>query len=460
MRKDLANKQVSVKDVLRIAHLLEDEKNEWLRKSEEESDRVDSIEKEKRTYESYTSSFDIDITYEDGRTYRDKSLDWFTDNIVSLEGIDFINMDFNMQYYNQNLKTNSAARDYHEMYSELGIHINYYSKGDKIDTRVTNNSIEEDAEMLRKQMNEVLDMNVVAPRLQVLFKLASLIEGYKNEMDMKARVEKNRIDSTPEVKKEFRNLKAEVTYEIVWLDGMRNKENYIEWFESNVENVKNIDRIYTRLDVYYWDDTNEKHECKSISANVDFYPDERAYCSSVEYDVSSDSLNMEADALYNKIENCFRECPVRYDSVIKYKSLRVQLFSIAVGAILSYIIYFAFKGVLSGNELGSSILANKNIIVFGQWVLAVIAGNVFGRWYLEMQYKPMMPRSEYAGYDRTNHKSVYKYNIPEYTEKSEVQLGKMYDFAKRRETIKLLNKYSLVVIAIQVIASIVLYMAL
>ena len=90
----------------------------------------------------------------------------------------------------------------------------------------------------------------------------------------------------------------------------------------------------------------------------------------------------------------------RFNKTIKLRQLRIQSFSIVVGLILSYILYLLLiinKSAL--NPIMISYLSNKYLIVFGQWFLAILLGNLFGCWYILSIYRPLLPNTRYAGYD-------------------------------------------------------------
>lgn len=151
----------------------------------------------------------------------------------------------------------------------------------------------------------------------------------------------------------------------------------------------------------------------------------------------------------------------RFNKTIKLRQLRIQSFSIVVGLILSYILYLLLiinKSAL--NPVMVTYLSNKYLIVFGQWFLAILLGNLFGSWYILSIYKPLLPNTTYAGYDYSSLKSIYKDDIDEYVKHSEIHIGQFWDAAQRRSKIEKIYKITSKIILVQLLISIVLFFVL
>ena len=82
-------------------------------------------------------------------------------------------------------------------------------------------------------------------------------------------------------------------------------------------------------------------------------------------------------------------------------------------------------------------------------------GTIFGG-KLDRLYSTIVPDKKYAGYDTTNYKSIYKDDIDDYVQKSEIIIGKNINNVKNRKEIEELEiKYSKY-IPIEMIAILVL----
>ena len=69
--------------------------------------------------------------------------------------------------------------------------------------------------------------------------------------------------------------------------------------------------------------------------------------------------------------------------MVKVKTIKNLIIFNCNGLILSYILYLLLiinKSAL--NPIMMSYLSNKYLIVFGQWFLAILLGNLFGCWYI------------------------------------------------------------------------------
>lgn len=211
---------------------------------------------------------------------------------------------------------------------------------------------------------------------------------------------------------------AEVNYTIEFHDGKSITEKNYNWFIDNIKNPKIIKCIELALNIWYTSD---------ISNIVD---------------------------ILEKNEE-------RFNKTIKLRQLRIQSFSIVVGLILSYILYLLLiinKSAL--NPIMMSYLSNKYLIVFGQWFLAILLGNLFGSWYILSIYKPLLPNTRYAGYDYSSLKSIYKDDIDEYVKHSEIHIGQFWDAAQRRSKIEKIYKITNKIILVQLLISIVLFFVL
>ena len=102
-------------------------------------------------------------------------------------------------------------------------------------------------------------------------------------------------------------------------------------------------------------------------------------------------------------------------------------------------------------------LNNKYVIVFGQWFAAILLGNVFSYWYILSLYRPLLPSTKYAGYNRSTYKSQYTDDIDDYLEHSEVHFGKYWDAEIRRNKIEKIYKITSKIVLVQLLISVILY---
>lgn len=151
----------------------------------------------------------------------------------------------------------------------------------------------------------------------------------------------------------------------------------------------------------------------------------------------------------------------RYNQTIKHRKIRIQSFCISIGIVLSYILYIALR--MNINKLDPFIvqyLDNKLVLLIGQWLVAILSGNVLSYWFIVSIYKPLLPKRKYAGYNSSTYKSVYKDDVDDFVEYSEIHFGKYWDAAKRRNMIEKIYKITRIILLIQLIISAILFLIL
>ena len=87
-------------------------------------------------------------------------------------------------------------------------------------------------------------------------------------------------------------------------------------------------------------------------------------------------------------------------------------------------------------------------------------GNIFSYWYIISIYRPLLPEAKYAGYNSSTYKSVYKDDIDNYIEHSEVHFGQFWDAEKRRTKIEKIYKITSKIVLVQLLISIILFLIL
>ena len=178
-------------------------------------------------------------------------------------------------------------------------------------------------------------------------------------------------------------------------------------------------------------------------------------------DVETTQQENEAHNVYSEVMNILENNEDRYNKTMKYRKIRTQCFTITVGIILSYILYLVLR--ININKLPTVIaeyMNNKFVIVFGQWLVAVLLGNILSDWYISSIYRPLLPEKKYAGYNSSTYKSIYKDDVDDFVEHSEIHFGKYWDAEKRRTRIEKIYKVTRIVVLVQLIISIILFLIL
>ena len=134
-------------------------------------------------------------------------------------------------------------------------------------------------------------------------------------------------------------------------------------------------------------------EYNSITASVDFRDaGMNLQYSDVIINVNTTNQERESNNIYSTIMNTLEDTEDRYNNTIKHRKIRTQCFTISVGIILSYILDRILRiNIDKIPPVLAEYLDNKYILVFGQWFIAIVFGNVLSYWYMLMLYKPLLP---------------------------------------------------------------------
>ena len=303
--------------------------------------------------------------------------------------------------------------------------------------------------------------------IKSIIDIANYMEDYKERYDKIFQDEenKNKGKSFGEKNYEYENGYTRLEYTIEFHNGKRLTESDYNWFVGNLNQTRMIKEIYISLSIAYNSRSNgsDYNDIRNnIHANVEFRDCgmELKY-SDVTINIDTTNQENEAHNIYSTIMNTLENNPDRYDKTIKGRKLRIQSFTISIGIILSYILYIVLLINKSKFpvEMGE-FLNNKNILIFGQWFVAILLGNVFSYWYILGLYRPLLPETKYAGYDRSTYKSKYKDDIDDYVEHSEVHFGKFWDAENRRNKIEKIYKITRIILLVQLVVSIILYLVI
>ena len=108
------------------------------------------------------------------------------------------------------------------------------------------------------------------------------------------------------------------------------------------------------------------------------------------------------------------------------------------------------------NEI-TNYITNKYVLIFGQWFLAFLIGNIFGLPIMKILYKTLIPSGKYSHYNTSTHKSVYVDDVESFISENEVQIGKNANNGKKRAIIEKIYKVTKIVVLIQIVLSILFF---
>ncbi len=296
--------------------------------------------------------------------------------------------------------------------------------------------------------------------LETIVKVANYLEKYKEEYDRKFELEQNKNKNIPYGEKqwEYENGNTTINYTIEFKNGKNIKESDYNWFAQNLNQPSIIKSIAIDLYVsFYTKGPNNAGNDIYNKVNVSLYFREF----DVTIDVDTTNQENEAHKVYSEVMNILEDNEDRYNKTMKHRKIRTQCFTISVGIILSYILYAIIKLNMSKmSPFVNEYLNNKYSLIFGQWFIAILLGNIFSYWYILSIYRPLLPNTKYTGYNYSTGKGNYEDDVDDYVEHSEVHFGKYWDAEKRRKKIEKIYKVTRIILLVQLVISAILFLIL
>lgn len=290
--------------------------------------------------------------------------------------------------------------------------------------------------------------------IEQIKEVAKYLEDIKEEYIKLMDEDEEKNKSLPYEKRNYKyknNIRPKVEYNINFTNNKSVVKADYDWFLENIENNDKINIIYIYLDVSYnVDCENEKIKYKSFSIRLSIHENE--------FNVRTDcrDLEEEANKIYSYTKGILEGGETRYNKTIKNRNLRIQSFCFSIGFVLSYFVFIVllfFKNKMSMDL--SSLLFSKYAIIFGQYIVAGVIGNILGLPIITALYKNILPRRK-SHYSSSSHKTIYTDDVDEYVDESEVQIGKNATSPQRREKIEEIFKITRIIVLIQVAISILL----
>ena len=297
--------------------------------------------------------------------------------------------------------------------------------------------------------------------------VVNYLEDCKEKYDNIFRQEEAKNKNLPYNQKnyEYEHGNTIINYTIEYYNGQEITESDYNWFIGSLNEPRKIKNIILNLYVKFFA-RSQGSDYNDILNNIEIHVDFRDHymndtSSRVTIRIHTKNQERESNNIYNTILNILEDNEERYNKTIKYRKIRIQSFCISIGIILSYILYVILKiNIDKMPEIMGIYLSNKYIIIFGQWFVAILLGNIFSYWYILSIYRPLLPSTKYAGYSSSSHKSLYRDDIDDYINGAEVYIGKYWDAEKRRNLIEKIYKVTRIVVLVQLLISIILFFVL
>lgn len=288
--------------------------------------------------------------------------------------------------------------------------------------------------------------------------IANYLENKKEEYERLINIDenKNRGLKFSEQKFEYKTTNPPfIDYTITYRDNKILTQQDYNWFIGNLTNPQNIHRIRIEFRIRYSENyTNpERYNYKHMNISISMSED------SARIMVNSDQLEDETYTMYNDIIDVLNNTQERYNTTIKNRNFRIQSFCLSIGFVLSYIVYFILK-MISLPEGLEVFVTNKFVIILGQWFVSAIIGNVIGYNIIANWYKNLIPKTKYAGWNKSKHRATYIDNIDDFVGHNEVQIGQFANNGKDREKIEKVYKITKNIVLFQLVISILLFFIL
>lgn len=210
-----------------------------------------------------------------------------------------------------------------------------------------------------------------------------------------------------------------------------NYNNFIYVYNNRIHEIENMHVSYHCL---YWIQQGREDKMISHRINMDIYE----YKMNIDVNLSSEDKKM--DDVYQLIKDIILTAPERYDRIVRNKSSITNKITFALGIIPSIILctLLCFVPAIR-HAYGLTYVLYPIMVVF---IGFFVGGTIFGG-KLDRLYSTIVPNKKYAGYDKTNYKSIYKDDVDDYIQKSEIIIGKNINNIKNRKEIEELEiKYS------------------
>ncbi len=301
-------------------------------------------------------------------------------------------------------------------------------------------------------------VNKIIP-IDTIVELANYLEDQKEEYRRLFENDKNNNINLKysEQVYQYKGDTPKIEYTIRFKDGKEVTEPDYNWFISMLNNLSVIEKIT----LYYYVGYSSNYENKGNYEYMHIYTWLYFWEDSTTIRVEGKNMEEQVYRLHSYLRGILENTDDRYNNTVKKRKLRIQSFCFSIGFILSYIIYF----VLLANKAKipqefANYMNNKYVIIFGQWFLSAVIGNIFGLPIMMILYRNILPKTLYSHYNKSSHKSIYVDNIEDYISHNEVQIGKFSNNGKNRTLIEKIYKITSKIVLVQLVLSVLYFFVL
>lgn len=267
----------------------------------------------------------------------------------------------------------------------------------------------------------------------IFSKMQEKILEYKKTSEIQER--KNSILEWSDRNWDYKDEGSTLTFEVNFYDDTTIKfDNYNNFISIYYQRLEEIKRIYVFFGVSY--------SIKKIGNSEDYFRENInmwIFEGKADMEISLNSNYKKIDDVYELIKSKILNAPVRYDSTIKNRNKIKNTVGFTIAFIPAIIICILCLFVPAIRMMFSSTYIAFPIAVL---LISYLLGTFIGSSILDGLYSNIIPEKVYAGYDDKNYQSIYKDDVEQYKQTSEILIGKNVDNLKNREKIiSYYNKY-------------------
>ena len=249
----------------------------------------------------------------------------------------------------------------------------------------------------------------------------------------------------------FKNDNSRLFFSFSLKDGTSfDIDNYYDFMKVFNERLEEITYFSASIHLTY-NKTLEKGEEKYYFQHIRLDVYERH----LQIDSSLASDDNILDDLYFLISDKIYNAKERYDDVIKKRGLYTNIVGFPIGFVFGIIIAIGLSFVPLVKDIYIKSYVGFPIITL---IISFVFGNIIGGLSLNKLYEKIAPERVYDSYDMNRNVSIYKDNIKEYTNESEILIGKNTHNLEARNKKDRMKKIILIEIPILIVASLVIIM--
>lgn len=295
--------------------------------------------------------------------------------------------------------------------------------------------------------------------LEQIKEISEYFEKYKEEYLklFKEDKEKNQDLSYSEKREKYSSGECKVTYSIQDERNNINKLDDYQWFSHSLETPQDISNITIEFSISYFD-YSLGYDTSSEESHKHGYIELIIYDNSVYTTMTQKGLNDEMNKINSYVNAILNRGEDRYNDIIKKQNIINILLSLSIGFFFSYILIIILL-LNKDSTFISSIFNNPIIIFILQLFCSVVLGSIFAFPILSGLYENIAPISRPFKNNITGEYN-YKKDVSDFTEQSEVFIGKKYLNSEKRNKIRKIYEISKKILLFHIIISLLFMLIL